>query len=45
MGKRLMSGKTPKSKGKKMSHGNSHANPEDVKWDEINRKWIWVGKR
>ena len=40
-----MAGKTPKSKGKKMSHGNSHASSEDVKWDESNRKWIWVGKR
>ena len=45
MGKRLMSGKTPKSKGKKMSHGNAHASSEDVKWDDINREWVFIGKR
>jgi hypothetical protein len=45
MGKKLMAGKNPKSKGKKVSHGNSHASSEDVKWDEINREWIFIGKR
>ena len=43
VGKKLMPGKNPKSKGKKMSHGNSHANPEDVRFDETRRKWIWIG--
>ena len=45
MGKKLMSGKNPKSKGKKMSHGNSHATSEQVMWDEINREWIVIEKR
>ena len=40
-----MPGKNPKSKGKKMSHGNSHASSEDAKWDEINREWVFIGKR
>ncbi len=28
-----------------MSHGNSHANPEDVRFDETKRKWIWIGDK
>ena len=28
-----------------MSHGNSHANPEDVMFDETKRKWIWIGDK
>ena len=45
MGKKLMVGKNPKSKGKKMNHGNSHATLEQVMWDESKRRWIVIGKR
>ena len=45
MGKKLMAGKTAKSKGKKLSHGNSHVTPEDVVWDDTKRKWILVEKK
>lgn len=34
-----MSGKNPKSKGKKMSHGNSHISPDEVEWNRHTRKW------
>ena len=39
MGKKLMSGKNPKSRGKKMSHGNSHVSPDEVEWNRHTRKW------
>mgnify|MGYP001353178501 CR=1 FL=1 len=32
-------GKNPKSKGKKMSHGNSHISPDEVEWNRHTRKW------
>ena len=38
MGKKLMSGKNPKSRGKKMSHGNSHVSPDEVEWNRHTRK-------
>jgi len=40
MAKTLMRGKTNKSKGKKMSHGNSHVSSDEVRWDKVNRKWV-----
>ena len=43
MGKRLIKGKNPKSKGKKVSHGNSHASSEEVRWDENNNRWTLRG--
>ena len=43
MGKRLIKGKNPKSKGKKVSHGNSHASDEEVRWDENNNRWTLRG--
>ncbi len=45
MGKRLMSGKDAKSKGKKFSHGSNRGEPGVVKWDEEKHKWIYVGKK
>ena len=45
MGKRLMSGKDAKSKGKKFSHGSNRGDPGVVKWDEEKHKWIYVGKK
>ena len=45
MGKRLMSGKDAKSKGKKFSHGSNRGEPGVVKWDEEKHKWIYLGKK
>ena len=46
MGKRLMSGKDAKSKGKKFSHDcENRGEPGVVKWDEEKHKWIYVGKK
>ncbi len=39
MGKKLMKGKTVRSKGKKMSHGNSHASPDEVYWNAKEKRW------
>ena len=39
-----MAGKILNQKVKKVSHGNSHASSEDVKWDEINREWVFYRK-
>lgn len=42
MGKKVIEGRDPrKDKGKRKiySHGNSHANPDEVKFNEETRKW------
>ena len=44
MAKKLMSGKDPKTKGKKVSHGNSHAGADEVRWDETAHKWVTRNK-
>ena len=45
MGKRLMPGKNPKSKGNMFSHGGNRGDPSVVKWDEEKHKWVYVGKK
>tara|TARA_Y200000002_G_scaffold53078_1_gene38618 strand:+ start:261 stop:395 length:135 start_codon:yes stop_codon:yes gene_type:complete len=40
MAKKLMAGKTAKTKGKKYSHGNSHVSPQEVQWDSLKEKWV-----
>jgi hypothetical protein len=40
MAKQLMAGKTAKSKGKKLSHGNSHVSAQEVRWDTLKEKSV-----
>ena len=40
MAKKLMTGKTAKSRGKKYSHGNSHVSADEVSWNKSKQKWV-----
>jgi len=40
MAKKLMPGKNQRDKGKKVSHGNSHASADEVRWDSKKHKWV-----